>query len=67
MMLVIISLVYLATLTYLYLREKDIAKEREQLYDRIQAKDFTEYKDSIEIIEPKPKAEREQSTSYVEL
>lgn len=67
MTIAIISLLYLSTLIFLYLREKDTAKEREQLYDRIQSKDLTEYKNAIEIIEPKSREEKDQNSAYVEL
>lgn len=61
----IICLTYLATLTFLYLYNKDIAKERAQLYDRIQARDFVEYKQMSEPIEVKVKEQKENV--YVDL
>jgi len=61
----IICLTYLATLTFLYLYNKDVAKERAQLYDRVQARDFVEYKQMAEPIEVKVKEQRENV--YVEL
>ena len=61
----IICLTYLATLTFLYLYNKDVAKERAQLYDRVQARDFVEYKQMSEPIEAKVKEAKENV--YVEL
>jgi len=61
----IICLTYLATLAFLYLYNKDIANERQQLYDRIQARDFVEYKQMAEPIEVKVKEQKENV--YVEL
>ena len=61
----IICLTYLATLTFLYIYNKDIAKERAQLYDRIHSRDFVEYKQMAEPIEPKIKEAKENV--YVEL
>lgn len=71
MITVLICLTYLATLAFLYLREKDTAKEREQLYDRIQAKDYIEFKTTTEPIEPrdntKQREREEYANRYVEI
>lgn len=61
----IVCLTYLATFVFLYFNNKDIAKERQQLYDRIQARDFVEYKQMAEPTVTKPKEEKENV--YVEL
>ena len=61
----LLCLTYLATLVFLYLYNKDIAKERAQLYDRIQARDLVEYKQLVEPTVTKPKEEKENV--YVEL
>jgi len=61
----LLCLTYLATLVFLYLYNKDIAKERAQLYDRIQARDLVEYKQLVEPTVTKPKEKKENV--YVEL
>jgi len=61
----IICLTYLATLTFLYLNNQSTARERQQLYDRIQARDFVEYKQMSEPVITKSKEEKENV--YVEL
>ena len=58
-------LTLLAILAYVYFSNIYTAKERQQLYDRIQAKDFTEYKQMAEPIKVKIKEEKENV--YVEL
>jgi hypothetical protein len=55
---ILLTLALLSVLAFLYFYNKDIAKERQQLYDRLQAKDFVEYKSMTEPIEPKPKEEK---------
>ena len=62
---ILLTLEAIAFLVFLYYYDKSIAKEREQLYDRIQAKDFTEYKQMAEPTEVKIKEEKENL--YVEL
>ena len=62
---ILLALEAIAFLVFLYYYDKSIAKEREQLYDRIQAKDFTEYKQMAEPTEVKIKEEKENV--YVEL
>ena len=62
---ILLALEAIAFLVFLYYYDKSIAKEREQLYDRIQAKDFTEYKNATEVTEPRTKEERVDT--YVEL
>lgn len=61
----IVCLTYLGTFVFLYFYNKDIAKERAQLYDRIQARDFIEYKQMSEPTEVKIKEQKENV--YVEL
>ena len=61
----IVCLSYSSAFVFLYLYNKDIAKERKQLYDRIQARDFIEYKQMAEPIVTKPREEKENV--YVEL
>jgi len=61
----LLCLTYLATLVFLYYHDKSIAKERAQLYDRIQARDFIEYKQMSEPLEVKIKEQKENV--YVEL
>lgn len=61
----IVCLSYSSAFVFLYLYNKDIAKERKQLYDRIQARDFIEYKQMSEPIEVKVKEQKENV--YVEL
>lgn len=62
---IIQAIMILATLVFIYFHDKNVAKERQQLYDRIQAKDFIEYKNTVEPIETKPREEKE--ITYVEL
>ena len=62
---ILLALEAIAFLVFLYFYDKSIAKEREQLYDRIQAKDFTEYKQMAEPIVTKTREEKENV--YVEL
>lgn len=62
---ILLTLALLAVLAFVYLFNKDIAKERQQLYDRIQARDLVEYKQMTEPIEVKPKEEKEND--YIEL
>ena len=62
---ILLALEAIAFLVFLYYYNKSIEKERQQLYDRIQAKDFTEYKQMAEPIEVKIKEEKENV--YVEL
>jgi hypothetical protein len=52
-------------LVFLYLHNQSTAKERQQLYDRIQARDFVEYKQMAEPTVTKPREEKEND--YVEL
>ena len=59
------TLAIISMLVFLYYHDKSIAKEREQLYDRIQARDFAEYKQMVEPTVTKPKEEKENV--YVEL
>ena len=61
----LLCLTYLATLVFLYLHNQSTSKERQQLYDRIQARDFVEYKQMAEPTVTKPKEEKENV--YVEL
>ena len=65
MITALLCLTYLALLVFLYLHNQSTAKERQQLYDRIQARDFVEYKQMAEPIEVKVKEQRENV--YVEL
>jgi len=65
MITALLCLTYLATLVFLYYHDKSIAKERAQLYDRIQARDLVEYKQITEPTVTKPKEEKENV--YVEL
>lgn len=69
MTIFIVCLTYLATLVFLYIREKDTAKERKQLYDRIQAKDYIEFKTTTEPIEPREctNERAESARNYIEL
>lgn len=62
---IIQSVLIIALLVFLYFKDKEIAKERAQLYDRIQARDFIEYKQVTEPIITKPREEKENV--YVEL
>jgi|GEM_PF-6535745 len=62
---VLLCLTYLATLTFLYYHNKSTAIERRELYDRIHAKDFVEFKQMTEVVEPKPKEEKENN--YIDL
>jgi hypothetical protein len=62
---ILLTLALISVLAFLYVYNKDIAKERQQLYDRIHAKDFIEFKQITEPIETKPKEEKENA--YVEL
>ena len=59
------TLAIISMLVFLYYHDKSTAKEREQLYDRIQARDFVEYKQMAEPTVTKPKEEKENV--YVEL
>lgn len=62
---ILLTLALIAVLAFIYFHNKDIAKERKELYDRIHAKDFVEFKQMTEVIEPKIKEEKE--SDYVEL
>ena len=62
---ILIALDAIAFLVFLYYYNKSITKERQQLYDRIQARDFIEYKEMSEPTEVKVKEQKENV--YVEL
>ena len=62
---ILLALEAMAFLVFLYYYNKSIEKERQQLYDRIHARDFVEYKQMTEPIATKPKEEKE--AGYIEL
>ena len=62
---ILLTLALISVLLFLYAYNKDVAMERQQLYDRVHARDFVEYKQMVEPIETKPKEEKENA--YVEL
>jgi len=59
------TLAIISMLVFLYFYNKSMATERQQLYDRIHSKDFIEFKQMTEVVETKPKQEKENV--YVEL